>query len=62
MKKSIRKLTNQILETYTISNQWNKMIINSIHKKGDKKKLKNKRGLFLTNVRYLKRWWTQKLT
>ena len=50
MKKSITKLTNQILESYSIPAQWNNMTINSIHKKGDIKKLKNKRGLFLTNI------------
>ena len=50
MVKSIRMMANQILDSEEHPSQWTNMIINSIHKKKDIKDLKNKRGLFLTNI------------
>ncbi len=50
MVKSVTKMTNLILKDLIVPDQWNRMMIYSIHKKGDMKKLTNKRGLFLTNI------------
>ena len=50
MEKSVEKMAIEILKEEETPNQWNKMSINSIHKKGPKEKLPNKRGLFLTNI------------
>ncbi len=50
MVKSVQKMASEILQKEEIPIQWNKMTINSIHKKGPKEKLANKRGLFLTNI------------
>ena len=44
------ELNNRVKETYEIPEQWNSMMIKSIDKQGKKEDLKNKRGLFLTNV------------
>ena len=48
--KSIEKMADRVKETYEIPEQWNSMMIKSIDKQGKKEDLKNKRGLFLTNV------------
>lgn len=43
-----KKISNIIVEEYETSGRWNKMMINSVHKKGEKEDLNNKRGL--TNI------------
>ncbi len=50
MEISVEKMAIEILKEEETPKQWNKMSINSIHKKGPKEKLPNKRGLFLTNI------------
>ena len=50
MKKSLMKMTNQILEHETIPKQWDNMKIKAIHKSGPMELLTKKRGLFLTNI------------
>lgn len=50
MIKSLTKMFNLIREKEEIPTQWQKMNIKSIHKKGSKEDLNNKRGLFLTNI------------
>ena len=50
MNYSILHMFNQILEGQNIPNQWKKMTIKSIHKKGSKLLMENRRGLFLTNI------------
>ena len=49
MEKSVELMINGILSEEIIPNEWNSMLIRSNHKKGEKM-MKNKRGLFLTNV------------
>ena len=41
---------NQILEGQNIPNQWKEMAMKSIHKKGSKLLMENRRGLFFTNI------------
>ena len=50
MLKSIKIIMKHIDKTLTTPSEWNKMNILSIHKKGPKTKMKNKRGLFITNL------------
>ena len=50
MMKSIEIIMNHIDKTHTLPSEWNKMKILSIHKKGSKTNMKNKRGLFITNL------------
>ena len=50
MVKSLVEMTNQFMKEYEIPEPWDHMIIKSIHKKGEKEDLTNKRGLFLTNI------------
>ena len=50
MIKSIAKMADKVKERYEVPEQWNLMMIKSIDKQGKKEDLKNKRGLFLTNV------------
>ena len=50
MTQSITKMADQVKATLEIPTQWNQMKVKSIHKKGEKPDLDNKRGLFLTNV------------
>ena len=50
MIRSLTKMTNTMLKEEITPAQWNHMMIKSIHKKGEKEKLNNKRGLFLTNI------------
>ena len=50
MNYSILHIFNQILEDQKIPNQWKEMTIKSIHKKGSKLLMENRRGLFLTNI------------
>ena len=50
MNYSILHMFNQILEGQNIPNQWKEMTIKSIHKKGSKLLMENRRGLFLTNI------------
>ena len=50
MKKCLTKLFNQILQEQRIPVQWEQMSIKTIHKKGSKLEMSNKRGIFLTNV------------
>ena len=47
---SLMGMVNMVMRKYEIPNQWFYMFIKSIHKKGAKEDLPNKRGLFLTNV------------
>ncbi len=50
MEKSIELMINAVLSEEVIPDEWNSMLIKSTHKKGEKSLMKNKRGLFLTNV------------
>ena len=50
MIKSLEMIFNEIEEIKCIPNQWNEMIIKSIHKQGKIQDMTNKRGIFLTNV------------
>ena len=50
MVNSITYMFREISVTQQISNQWITMRIKSIHKKGSKLLMDNKRGLFLTNI------------
>ena len=50
MIKSITTLFNRILREQNIPKQLEKMSIKTIHKKGSKLEMSNKRGIFLTNV------------
>ena len=50
MIKSLTKMVNIVMCKYEVPIPWLHMIIKSIHKIGEKADLKNKRGLFLTNV------------
>ena len=50
MITSLRMMFNEILQLEITPEQWKIMMIISIHKKGLKELLSNKRGLFLTNV------------
>jgi hypothetical protein len=49
MLRSLTKIINQVDKQGIIPNDWQKMQIRSIHKKGEKAQMNNKRGLFLTN-------------
>ena len=50
MLKSINIIMKHVDKTLTTPSEWNKLDILSIHKKGPKPKMKNKRGLFITNL------------
>ena len=50
MIKSITHMFNRISREEILPKQWTQMKIKSIHKKGSKVKMENRRGLFLTNV------------
>ena len=50
MVNSITYMLREISVTQQIPNQWKTMRIKSIHKKGSKLLMDNKRGLFLTNI------------
>ena len=50
MVNSITYMFRKISVTQQIPNQWKTMRIKSIHKKGSKLLMDNKRGLFLTNI------------
>ena len=50
MVNSITYMFREISVTQQIPNQWKTMRIKSIHKKGSKLLMDNKRGLFLTNI------------
>jgi hypothetical protein len=49
MAVSIKKIINEVDRQNLIPDQWESIEIKSIHKKGEKKQMSNKRGLFLTN-------------
>jgi hypothetical protein len=50
MINSLHKIFKIIDETMEIPEEWNRMAIRTLHKKGSKFKMENKRGLFLTNI------------
>ena len=50
MTISLTHMFNEIMKEMTIPKQWTEMIIKSIHKKGTKSQMENRRGLFLTNI------------
>ena len=50
MVQSITKMADKVKISMEIPSKWNKMSIKSIHKKGEKVDLNNKRGLFKTNI------------
>ena len=50
MVKSVTLMINEINRQAVIPGEWEVMKIKSIHKKGTKKLMDNRRGLFLTNV------------
>ena len=52
MVVSIWKLFNRIQDLREVPSQWNSIMIKSLHKKGEKSNLNNKRGIFLVNVLY----------
>ena len=52
MRKSLVILYNQIQYNSWIPEQWNMIRIKALHKKGPKKDLENKRGIFLANILY----------
>ena len=45
----LKKIFNQVDKQKLIPEEWEKMEIKTVHKKGDKTLMSNKRGLFLTN-------------
>ena len=49
MIRNLAKIFNTVDNEIDIPNEWEKMEILSINKKGSKMKMENKRGLFLTN-------------
>ena len=49
MSRSLLKIYDKIDEELDIPNEWEHMEIRSKHKKGNKKKMPNQRGLFLTH-------------
>ena len=50
MKKSLTKIFQIAAKRMQGPEEWNNMTIKSVHKKGSKLKMTNKRGLFLTNI------------
>ena len=50
MIKSLYKIIKSIDQTLCVPEEWNKMAIKSVDKKGTKLLMPNKRGLFLTNI------------
>ncbi len=50
MEKSIIKIASIVDKTHIIPKEWDKLKIKSVHKKGSKTLMKNKRGLFITNL------------
>eukprot|EP00112_Aurelia_sp_Birch-Aquarium-sp1_P026251 Seg92.1 transcript_id=Seg92.1/GoldUCD/mRNA.D3Y31 product="LINE-1 retrotransposable element ORF2 protein" pseudo=true protein_id=Seg92.1/GoldUCD/D3Y31 len=49
--ESIKNTFNKIMKEQEIPESWNNMIVKSIYKKkGDRAEMKNRRGLFLTNI------------
>ena len=52
MISSLQILFSRIQEERQIPDQWNKMTIRKMHKKGSKKDLKNQRGIFLASILY----------
>ena len=50
MVKSLKIMFNRILKEHSIPRQWTEMTIKSIHKKGSKMLMENRRGLFLTSI------------
>ena len=50
MIESLVRMMNCVLKEEIIPSEWETMLIKSIHKKGEKSLMKNKRGIFLTNV------------
>ncbi len=50
MSRSLAAMFSIVLEEEVIPDQWETMLIKSTHKKGQKSLMKNKRGLFLTNI------------
>ena len=49
MMNSLHKIVNNVDQQKNVPEEWQEMEIKSIHKKGVKSEMKNKRGLFLTN-------------
>ena len=50
MIKSLKVIMGHVDRMHEIPSNWDEMKIKSIHKKGPKVKMKNKRGLFITNL------------
>ena len=50
MVASLIKIADLVKEQLKVPNQWQTMGIKSVHKKGKLADLRNKRGLFLTNI------------
>ncbi len=50
MTRSLVPMFNRVMNEQTMPQQWTKMTIKSIHKKGSKMLMDNRRGLFLTNI------------
>ena len=50
MDKSIEVILNRIQKEKVVVNEWERMKIRSVHKKGARHELENRRGLFMTNI------------
>ena len=50
MVKSVVILCNRVMDQMHVPKQWKEMTIKSVHKKGSKMLMDNRRGLFLTNI------------
>ena len=50
MEKSILKIASIVDDLQLTPDEWDVLKIKSVHKKGEKTKMKNKRGLFMTNL------------
>ena len=50
MVKSLMKIFNKIMIEEKTPEEWEEMIVKSVHKKGKREDIKNRRGLFLTNI------------
>ena len=50
IKKSIHLALSEINGNEIVPNEWEELIIKSIHKKGSRHELGNRRGLFITSI------------
>ena len=50
MERSLEMMITEVMKNRIVPSEWERLRINSVHKKGSKKDLENQRGLFLTNI------------